>query len=424
MAVLAQFLRTIDRAGGRDGHRPHRSCDTAAMRNLRAFAPAALAGALFGLLGTVVIAADDETGGALRGDVGDRDGVTKGAEVAAGPLGWNPDFGEHVATTTTDELGKFSLEGAPLGPIDVWVRPKDGKWKFSIRMMHPGVNDLEVNATPVREYPDDFGGFGDDKGEPRTGVVLDNKGKPLAGAAVGASGSGLAWTVTDADGKFAFEKLANGDRLLVRARGFKDKIVELKKKKKVKVKLGVPKPTTVLVVNKAKEPVAGAWVTLGDEDRMLGTEGFSQFPPADRLVGGWTNAAGEVQILWPGKNTKSLATAYAHGFAPTRGKFTAAKRTTLTLEPAKPVRAIAVVKESGYTLNDVFVGALHKSSGGVDTISAVPQADQRGPIVLGRTDQNGQCVIPALPLDSKMLCVVGEQRRHANVTTEPVGAVE
>src|SRR5690242_18016759 len=82
-----------------------------------------------------VCAADDD--GTIRGVAQGADGPAADAEIAAGIIGWAPAAEDRIAVTQADREGKFELKGAPLGPIDVWTRPKGGKWTFVIRMSNP-----------------------------------------------------------------------------------------------------------------------------------------------------------------------------------------------------------------------------------------------------------------------------------------------
>ena len=69
-----------------------------------------------------------------------------------------------------------------------------------------------------------------------------------------------------------------------------------KQRTKMTIKLDPAKATVVHVTDPAGEPFAGAWVTLGDPDRVQSTTGFSAlFPPRPRLVGGWTDANGDAR---------------------------------------------------------------------------------------------------------------------------------
>ncbi len=92
----------------------------------------------------------------------------------------------------------------------------------------------------------------------------------------------------------------------------------------------------------------------------------------------------------------------------------------LQLAPMRPARATAVRRGSGEPLAGVYVGLPHESDGGPDTISALPAEAERGPVVVGRTDERGQCVIPHLAGDVATLRVVGEHKRDAEVTIERI----
>jgi len=114
--------------------------------------------ALSGLLaiGTIVSAHSRATAagddGTLRGVATGDGGPAADADVAAGIVGWAPAAGDRVAAVKTDAEGRFTLAHAPLGPIDVWVHAKGGKWRFVIRMWNPGVNDLAVDAQSTIDY--------------------------------------------------------------------------------------------------------------------------------------------------------------------------------------------------------------------------------------------------------------------------------
>jgi hypothetical protein len=244
-------------------------------------------------------AADDEDRGTLRGIVQGAKGPDGGAEVAAGIIGWAPRAGDHVVLATTGDDGRFALAKAPLGPIDVWVRPKAGRWTFALRMEHPGANDLLLDG---REKPD-FGGmgFGDEGGKGKvTGTVTDKTGKPIAGAAACLRGDDATWVLTDAQGKFTLDGAAKGDGVVVRAAGCRDATETLKSEnQKLAIKLAAAPVTVVHVTDPAGKPVAGAWVVLGDPDTVQGQTGFTaMFPPKARLLGAWTDEKGDARVPW------------------------------------------------------------------------------------------------------------------------------
>ncbi len=364
-----------------------------------------------------------EEGAALRGVAHGSKGPVADTEIAAGIIGWAPAAADHAAVTKTDAQGRFELSAAPLGPIDVWARQPAGTWTFVIRMWNPGVNDITVDAREKRE----FGGsmFGSTGGERFSGTVKDKRGKVLVGAAVGLRGDDKTWVLTDEAGHFTFEQASNGDGLVVRASGYRDAITEVKiTKKGVTVKLSPAKPTVVQVTDPDGEPLVGAWVVLGDPDRVQSTTGFSAlFPPRAQLVGGWTDEKGEARVAWGHDDKKTLATAYAHGFAPASKRITAAKGVVkLQVAQVSPARAKVVMKGSGETVADCYVGLPHESLGGPDSISALPAAAQRGPIVVGRTGADGRCAIPHLDDSVDALWVIGERKLRAEVHLERTGA--
>lgn len=366
-------------------------------------------------------AADDPA--TLRGVATDKRGATADAEVAAGIIGWAPAAGDHVAAATTDAEGRFSLQRAPLGPIDVWVRPKGGEWTFSVRMWHPGVNDLAVDARPKEGLGSS--GFGRQRDGTVAGIVTDKQGKPVARAAAGLRGDDSTWVLTDAKGEFTLTKAGDGDGLVVRANGFRDAITEVKlDKKRMTIKLDVAKPTVVHVDDPAGKPLAGAWVTLGDPEDIQSATGFSSlFPPRPRLVGAWTDAKGDARIAWGGPDDETVATAYAANCAPASKKISASKGPIrLQVGAPRPMIAVCTMKDGGGPLGDVYLGLPHESDGGPEAISALAESAERGPVVVGRTDESGRCVIPHVPAGVDALRVVGEHKREAAVRLEPVEA--
>jgi len=381
---------------------------------------------LAGVLGLVVSqsserpAAAEESEGTLRGRALGSRGPVADAEVAVGIMGWAPAAGDHIATTRTDAEGRFTLADAPLGPIDVWARQPDGDWSHVIRMWNPGVNDLTVDVRGSGGgMPSGFSGFGKRGGdETLTGIVKDKQGKPIEGAAVGVRGDDKTYVVTDASGAFTVKNTGDGEGLTVRANGFKDVVTEVKlgKKRKMTIKMTPAKATFVHVTDPDGNPVDGAWVVLGDFDRVLGTTGFSaMFPPRARLVGGWTNAEGDASVVWGHSDGKTVATAFALGFAPGSRKISAGKKITLQLRAMTPARATVVMRDSDRTLPDVLVGLPHRSDGGADAISALPADQQRGPVIVGRSGPDGTCAIPHLDPDVKELRIVGDFKLRAKV---------
>ncbi|MCE9636215.1 MAG: carboxypeptidase-like regulatory domain-containing protein [Planctomycetes bacterium] len=365
-------------------------------------------------------AAEDEA--TLRGVASGGAGPAADAEVAAGIIGWAPAAGDHVAVATTDGEGRFTLARAPLGPIDVWVRPRGGAWTFSIRMWHPGVSDLAIDARARPGFPGmDGHGFGSERSGTVTGVVTDKQAKPIPRAAVGLRGDDSTWVLTDDKGQFTLDKAEDGDGLVVRVGGFRDSLGKVKlDKKRMTIKLDPAKATVVHVDDPAGKPLPGAWVTLGDPDTVQSTTGFaSLFPPRARLVGAWTDEKGDARIAWGDPDDATVATAYAPRCAPASKKVSAAKGPVkLQLAAPQPARATVVSKADGTPLAGVYVGLPHQSDGGDDSISALPQDAERGPVVVGRTDENGQCVIAHLPADVETLRVVGEHKLHAVVRVE------
>jgi len=383
---------------------------------------AALAGLLVGtaLAPPRSSAAAEDGDGALRGVAHVAEGPAADAEVAAGIIGWAPAAGDGVAVVKTDAEGRFALTQAPLGPIDVWVRAKGAKWRFAIRMWNPGVNDLDVDASPAR----DFGGMGGMSGGAGTvtGTVTDKSGKAIAGAAVGLRGDDSTWVVTDDKGQFTLEKAADDDGVVARANGYRDAIGKVKlDKKRMTIQLAAAKPTTVHVTDPAGQPLAGAWVVLGNPDDVQATTGFtSLFPPRARLVGGWTDAKGDAHVAWGHTDDKTIAIAYARHFAPATKAIHASGAAAVALQVGalRPAHATVVLKDSGEPLAGVYVGLPHSSDGGADAISALPQAAERGPVVVGRTDEKGRCEIADLDPKVTTLRVVGEMKVRANVKLE------
>src|SRR6185503_5815608 len=90
----------------------------------------------------------------------------------------------------------------------------------------------------------------------------------------------------------------------------------------------------------------------------------------------------------------------------------------LQVAPMRPARATVVLKTDGSPLAGVYVGLPHESDGGADSISALPQDAERGPVVVGRTDEKGQCLIPHLAADVDALRVVGEMKIRATARIE------
>ena len=77
------------------------------------------------------------------------------------------------------------------------------------------------------------------------------------------------------------------------------------------------------------------------------------------------------------------ASAYSAEHAPARKKVTAGKGTiVLKMKPARPVNATVVIKASGAPLPYALVGVPHASLGDGMSISALPQGQQRGPVVV------------------------------------------
>jgi hypothetical protein len=84
----------------------------------------------------------------------------------------------------------------------------------------------------------------------------------------------------------------------------------------------------------------------------------------------------------------------------------------------RPARATVVMRGTATPLAGVLVGLPHESDGGPDTISALSQDAERGPVVVGRTGDDGTCVIPHLASNVATLRVVGEHKLRAEVKLE------
>jgi hypothetical protein len=381
---------------------------------------AVVTAALLVALAQPVATASGEDAGTLRGVAHVGGAPAADADVAAGILGWAPAAGDAIVSAKADAEGRFALPQAPLGPIDVWVRAKGGKWRFVLRMGHPGVNDLDVDASERRG----FGGFGTSGAGTITGTVTDKSGKALAGAMVGLRGDDATWVRTDEKGQFKLEKAGDGDGVIVRADGFRDQTTTVKLGKKagaakLSIQLAPVKPTTVHVAGPDGKALPGAWVVLGDPNDVLGTTGFSSlFPPRARLVGGWTDANGDARVSWGHTEDKTVATAYAIGFAPATKPVAGGATISLQLTAMRPARAFVTAKADGSPLAGVYVGLPHESDGGPDAISALPPDAERGPIVVGRTDEKGECAIPHLAEGVQTLRVVGEMKTRSQVRIE------
>jgi hypothetical protein len=210
----------------------------------------------------------------------------------------------------------------------------------------------------------------------------------------------------------------------VRADGYRDAISKVKlDKKRMAIKLAPVKATVVHVTDAAGKPLAGAWVVLGSTDDVQGTTGFSAlFPPRARLAGGWTDEKGEARVFWGHTEDKTVATAYAQNCSPASkgivaGGSAVSLQVSATLHPA---RVTVTMRESGEPIAGVYVGLPHESDGGADAISALPQDAERGPVVVGRTDGNGQCVIADLDPKITELRVVGDLKPRAKVKLDRI----
>ncbi len=388
----------------------------------RAVVLGALAAALVGATQSA------DAGGAevpLRGVAyGDAQQPAADADIAVGILGWAPGAGEHVDISRTAEDGRFALLHAPLGPVDVWVRPRGGSWTFGLRMLQPGVPDVVIDARAKPALPGGLGVGPSEEGELVKGVVKDSRGKALAGAAVCLRGDDATWVTTGADGAFEIAGGRKGDGVIARADGYRDALAEFTSTKRaVSLKLTPAKPTLVRVTGPDGQPFEKAYVVLGDPDRVLGTTGFtSLFPPRERLVGGWTDAKGEVRLHWGHTEDETVATAYATGCAPARAEIVAGKPAAVTLElaPAQPAVAVLTYIDGGAPVANVYLGLPSASDGGGDAVSALPAAQERGPIVVGRTDADGRCEIPHLDPAVTELRIVADivERRRMRVVIE------
>jgi hypothetical protein len=119
------------------------------------------------------------------------------------------------------------------------------------------------------------------------GIVLDEQGKPLAGAVASALGSTTTYAVSDADGRFLFERLPYGPYLLrVHLQGY------------------VPAPSRLIQVNRDMPPVASIVLARRaerDDPVPVLTAGVG---PADAAGGtqGVTDGAGEThdhgEVAW------------------------------------------------------------------------------------------------------------------------------
>jgi uncharacterized membrane protein len=117
-------------------------------------------------------------------------------------------------TTTTDDQGKFTLNGVPTGAADVEVT-KPG---FQSGEVHVTINANATTNVDVQLVPKNSGGQNNGAGS-ITGTVFDASGNAVAGATVMLQG---VRTTTDASGKFEFTGLNAGNyNLQVWANGFR-----------------------------------------------------------------------------------------------------------------------------------------------------------------------------------------------------------
>ncbi len=357
----------------------------------------------------------------LRGSALGADGPVADAEVAVGILGWAPKAGDWVEITSTDDEGNFTFESPPLGPVDVWVRPPDGSWTHGVRMWHPTLKRIQLDA---RARPTMAGLHAERGAAKLRGIVKSRKGKAIAGAAVAVRGDDDTYVITNANGEFEIQKAENRDGLIVRARGFKDAISQVKLgKKRMVIKLSPAKETTVTVTSPEGVPLSGAYVTLGDPNRVLETTGFSAlFPPRARLQGGFTDDEGVARIAWGHTDPKTVATVYAVGYGTARKAVSSGKSVTLAIGLAHPAKATVKIRNQDVSISGVYVGLPHASDGGPDAISALPATEQRGPIIVGISGSDGTCVIPHLPEGLESLRIVGEYKLRAEVDVERVEA--
>ena len=82
---------------------------------------------------------------------------------------------------------------------------------------------------------------------------------------------------------------------------------------------------------------------------------------------------------------------------------------SLQVGALRPARATVVRRGRGVPTGGVHVGLPSESDRGADTISALPAAAGRGPIVAGRTDENGQWTIAHIDPSGDTLRVVGQK---------------
>lgn len=354
----------------------------------------------------------------LGGIAQDRDGPSVETEVAVGPVGWSPLANEGVASALTRLDGTFEISGAPLGPVDVWLRPRDGEWKFGRRLWNPGPSRLQLDATPWTDR-DHAGSFGRRPAGVLRGEVTDKRGRALAGARVGAAGDERTWVLTDSEGAFELGGVEDGDGLAVRHDGFEWFLgeVELGRKRGVKIKLEPAPETEVRVLDPDGEPVPRAWVTLGSVDRIYGTDGFTaMFPPRPRLVGAWTDAEGIARLRW-GHHEEPVAWAHAHGFGSARAEPKKGKRTVeLQLTPPSPAVATVVYEGTGDRLPGILLTL--PGLGHPRAISASPRSHQRGNPAVGRTDDQGRLHLAHLDPAVETLWVDGQAKMYASVTVE------
>ncbi len=381
------------------------------------------------LLGTLLVAAPlpgRSTAHAAAGDAAiltgsalhDGDALA-GATVGVGLLGWDPQEIPPLVVTVAGDDGAFELQDVPLGPVDVWVRPADAEegkgWVHGARMRIPGADWIEIDTGDREDdFPAGFPGFGRERGPasaPVTGKIVDASGTPVAGAVVGCMGGGFGvgfrWTHANPDDG-SFSVSGGPQRVIVRAAGHRDELVEVEGDGPLTVKLKPVKPTVVRVKGSDGKPLEHAWVRVGDQERVMGTVGLSLFPPIDRHVGAWTDAKGEARIVWSGTRGEEVpVTVFAIGYASGSTTLHVGKAPkTVTLKADKPTTVRVTEIGSDTPVTGALLG-LPDSRLPPGSISALPKGQQRGLIVVGRTDGDGRAIVPDLPADVETLQVIG-----------------
>jgi hypothetical protein len=144
------------------------------------------------------------------------------------------------------------------------------------------------------------------------------------------------------------------------------------------------------------------------------------FPPRPRLVANWTDAKGEVRLSWGGDDEKTTVTAYSLQFATIQSPVVArGPAVDLQLTPPRSVRATASLRASGVVLPNVLIAIPPAApADGATPAPAASKDDDRGPLVVGRTDATGLCVLRDLDPKVEKLQVVGEMKSRGRVQLE------